>query len=79
VNGYAATARIERSRPRLAMPSAADDLVRHAPIQPSLPAQDGRSELADTRIHDALIDRIDAIHDRWSQLTFYLFDPDGWR
>ena len=28
---------------------------------------------------DPLIDRLTAISERWSQLTFYLFNAEGWR
>jgi hypothetical protein len=30
-------------------------------------------------VRDSLIDRYQAARDRWSQLTFYLFDAEGWR
>jgi hypothetical protein len=31
------------------------------------------------RIVGGLADRIAAFRERWSQLTFYLFDPNSWR
>jgi hypothetical protein len=28
---------------------------------------------------DPLIDRLTSVGERWSQLTFYLFNAEGWR
>jgi hypothetical protein len=42
-------------------------------------AAETNAVLADTLVRDSLIDRLQAARDRWSQLTFYLFDAEGWR
>lgn len=74
MSAYAATARIERVRPRVAIGQARVD--------------DGRFWVVDSEVQvdvaaiddgDPLIDRLTAIGERWSQLTFYLFNAEGWR
>ena len=74
MSAYAATARIERVTPRVAIGRPHED--------------DGVSWCADLEVEvdvaavdegDPLIDRLSAISERWSQLTFYLFNAEGWR
>ena len=74
MSAYAATARIERVTPRVAIGRHVED--------------DGASWIADLEVEvdvaavddgDPLIDRLTAIGERWSQLTFYLFNAEGWR
>lgn len=36
-------------------------------------------ELTGRSFDEALRDQLAAIGESWSQLTFYLFDPDSWR
>lgn len=85
MSGYAVSARIDQGRLRVvatfllaadADPDAATDRGR-VPAAPGAPGF--AADLADTAVHDDLIDRIEALRERWSQLTFYLFDADGWR
>lgn len=81
MSGYGASARIVPSAPRLAggsptdawrqtehgaTPSAAIQLIDTIGSEPVGPMEtdDGR---------------IAAIRERWSQLTFFLFDPNSWR
>jgi hypothetical protein len=75
MSAYAATARIERVTPRLVIGRAGNDLGA-SPV-------DGDDErvvdLGTTAGGDPLLDRLTAIRERWSQLTFYLFDAEGWR
>jgi len=80
MSGYVASARIVRGAPRLARaPSIADRLVDLAPAaavdepliveaDPSAAARPG-----------PFVERLEAFRDRWSQLTFFLFDPNSWR
>jgi hypothetical protein len=81
VSGYAATARIERVRPRFTMAHASPDFATFGRVRPQedVRAAETKAELADTVVRDSLIDRLQAARDRWSQLTFYLFDAEGWR
>ena len=74
MSAYAATARIERVRPRVAIGRPRVD--------------DGRFWVVDSEVQvdvaavddgDPLFDRLTAIGERWSQLTFYLFNAEGWR
>ena len=72
MSGFAASGRVERVSPRLARGQA----DRIAATEAS--SQEG-SELVEVRTADPLIDRWTAFRDRWSALTFYLFDPQSWR
>jgi hypothetical protein len=76
VSGYAAAARIQRAAPRLGPSLVADDRPRDRP--PQLPVGPVLV-VADGDVLDPLIDRWAAFRDRWAQLTFYLFDGEGWR
>jgi hypothetical protein len=79
VSGYAATARIERVRPRRAAPAGPDFRAFGRAETRDDDGAGGDVELAETEVRDDLIDRAEAFRDRWSQLTFYLFDPESWR
>jgi hypothetical protein len=72
MSGFAANGRVERASPRFVGMHAAD---RAAPVTrpPDV------VELVDDRATDPLADRWAAFRDRWSALTFYLFDPQSWR
>jgi hypothetical protein len=81
VSGYAATARIRGATPRLAEPG----------LDPCLPVEPGSAILADLPRLEArdgdtlpsppptLAERWVSIRERWSQLTFYVFDSEYWR
>jgi hypothetical protein len=80
MSGYIASARIDRGAPRLARPS---DRLAVRWTEPS------RAMTPDVLILEAdtspapaaasLAERVHAIAERWSQLTFFLFDPNSWR
>jgi hypothetical protein len=74
MSAYAATARIERVTPRLVIGRAGIDL--RAASEPA--EEDLVIDLATPR-GDPMLERLTAIRERWSQLTFYLFDPQSWR
>ena len=75
MSAYVATARIERVTPRLVLGRAwAGD--RAAPLPDP---DDAVVDLADVGPGDPLLDRLAAARERWSQLTFFLFDAEGWR
>jgi hypothetical protein len=71
MSGFAASGRIERVSPRLA---------RRADRDPATSTNGADvTELVEVRAEDPLVDRWAAVRDRWSELTFYLFDPQSWR
>jgi len=72
MNGFAANGRVERASPHFAGHGA--DRV----VQAARPPEDA-SELVEGRAADPMADRWAAFRDRWSALTFYLFDPQSWR
>jgi len=77
MSGYVASARKVRAAPRLARSGGVDQ-----PFERTSAAQ-----LAEIVVDDGagaggrptLVQRCVAIRERWSQLTFYLFDPNSWR
>jgi hypothetical protein len=80
MSGYVAIARIEGVRPRRA---GAEARARHDPER-ALPDRARGDEVAladltETAVRDSLIERAEALRDRWSQLTFFLLDADSWR
>lgn len=80
MSGYVASARIIRGAPRITRPS---DRVADRWTEPL------RAATPDVLILDVdaspaiggatVVERLHAIHERWSQLTFFLFDPNSWR
>ncbi len=77
MTGYRATARIGRVTPRVLLgtagdPGGADSVLGEAD---RLAFEDDASVVDD----DAFADQLEAIGERWNQLTFYLFDPQSWR
>lgn len=80
MSGYTASARIARGTPRLARPS--DRVIDRwtAPVRavtPDVLILEADAPPAITG--GGLVERLHAIHERWSQLTFFLFDPNSWR
>jgi hypothetical protein len=77
-SGFAVSSRIERVKPRLARSDWRDwdDVFGSRPRPPE--ATD-RDELIELRIAEPLAERWAAFRDRWSALTFFLFDPQSWR
>jgi hypothetical protein len=72
MSGFAASGRVERASPRLASGGAdGNDATRQA--------DEDEIEFVDVRTADPLIDRWATFRERWSELTFYLFDPQSWR
>ena len=79
MSGYVASARIVHAAPRLVRPNGAHE--RSIQAADALPVEDLIVEagppLAGAWGHVA--ERVAAAGERWSQLTFYLFDPNSWR
>lgn len=77
MSGYVASARVLAESPRL---------LRREAIEPWI---DGPTATSDHVVVDAapaelepangLAERLDRVRDRWTQLTFFLTDPDSWR
>lgn len=78
MSAYAATARIERVSPRLVIGRAGDDdVVPRA--SPAANLDEPVAELAAAVGDDPFAERLAAARERWTQLTFYLFDAQSWR
>jgi hypothetical protein len=73
MNGFAASGRIQRATPRLVR---ARDAERSSLATPN---SEDVIEVVDVRDPGPLSERWAAFRDRWSELTFYLFDPQSWR
>jgi hypothetical protein len=72
MSGFAASGRVERVSPRLARGGADGNLATAQPDEDVV-------EFVDVPTADPLIDRWATFRERWSELTFYLFDPQSWR
>jgi hypothetical protein len=79
MSGYVASARIVRAAPRLVRANGA--VERSIQAADALPVEDLIVE-AGPPVPGAwgrVGDWVAAAGERWSQLTFYLFDPNSWR
>jgi hypothetical protein len=82
VAGYASSARLEGAIPRFAGANQ-----RHSTMRPEierlssgeLPADVDQLELVGRPIDEGIADRLASAGAAWSQLTFFLFDPESWR
>ena len=74
MSAYAATARIGRVAPRIAIGQSRDRAGRAWVTD-----VDVMADIAAVDDDDPLAERLTAIGERWSQLTFYLFNAQGWR
>ena len=74
MSAYAATARIERVTPRIAIGQPRDGDLAAWIVE-----SDVTADVAAVHDDDPLVDRLSAVSERWSQLTFYLFNAEGWR
>ena len=70
--GYTVSGRIDTVAPRR---------VRPSPARPEASAldDDGTTDSDARMLEPDLGDRLETIRERWSQLTFFLFDADSWR
>jgi hypothetical protein len=71
MSGYAAAARIKRARPRVVEREPERVERRWAELNADL--------FATTTTDGPADDRWAAFRDRWSQLTFFLLNPESWR
>lgn len=77
MNGYAASARIHRPSARRSR--AWEVIGQPLAAEPDVPAVAWIEASSDEVRRGRLSTRWTAFRERWSQLTFYLFDPDSWR
>ena len=76
MRAYAATARIERVAPHLVIGQPRhDDVVGAWVVESDL----SNVDVAAVDDADPFVDRLTALSERWSQLTFFLFNAEGWR
>ena len=75
MRAYAATARIERIAPHLLTGQPNRGAVGAWLVESELTVV----EVAAVDDADPFVDRLTAISERWSQLTFFLFNAEGWR
>ena len=79
MSGYVASARIVRAAPRLVRAGAVrDGLPERSPAQ-AVEIQIVESERSIAAASIGIVERVAAVRARWSQLTFFLFDPNSWR
>jgi len=74
MSAYAATARIKRVTPRIAIGQPRDGDFASWVVESEITV-----DVAPVDDDDPLLDWLTAIGERWSQLTFYLFNAEGWR
>jgi hypothetical protein len=81
MSGFVASARLESVRPRLSRIDR-DLVMTHPPVTPAA-VQEGivivERASATAAPGVTLGERWQAIRERWSQATFFLFDADSWR
>jgi hypothetical protein len=79
--GYATQARLEGVSPRLALigahPFPTRSRIEAPTAEPTVTAD--RIELVGRPIDERIGDWLASIGESWSQLTFFLFDPESWR
>lgn len=78
MNGYAASARVIRVQPRLVVRGRpTDEPTAWVGHESALVEDVGAAASADPVV--SLEERWERFRDRWSQLTFFLTDPESWR
>lgn len=79
MSGYVTSARIVSAAPRLArgeQPAAVGDEPRKPAVITAIVIE---AVAGDDSRRGPIIERLLAARERWSQLTFFLFDPNSWR
>jgi hypothetical protein len=76
MDSFAAGGRVERAVLRRARAGVDDAWFEPGPATEPPPKA---SELVEVHAAEPLGDRLATFRDRWSELTFYLFDPQSWR
>jgi hypothetical protein len=78
MSGYVASARIVRAAPRLARADTVRDGFAERSASPAVETLIVDFDPSVAAGRSTLVDRVEAVRERWSQLTFYLFDPNSW-
>jgi hypothetical protein len=82
MSGYTASAKLRGASTRF-VPMTGSDPPRVAPVRSitAPPARPEREwvELVGQPIGERLSARWDDLRETWSQMTFFLFDPESWR
>ncbi len=80
--GYAASARLHGADPQIAFSGIAP-FRSVGPAAQDVVAPDGgvieQLELVGRPVNETIGDWLGSIGESWSQLTFFLFDPESWR
>ena len=79
MSGYAATARIVHVTPRLARAGGTVDWSTEAALAAPIEDLIVEANPPEPGAWAPITERAAAARERWSQLTFYLFDPNSWR
>lgn len=82
VAGYVTCARLEGAVPRFAGANPRRSMMRPAierDFSGELPADVDQFELVGRPIDERIAERLASAGEAWSQLTFFLFDPESWR
>ena len=79
MSGYVASARIVSAGPRLARGERLLIVVEEVPDPGPGSAIVIEAVPRDSSPRGPIVERLLAARDRWSQLTFFLFDPNSWR
>jgi hypothetical protein len=79
MSGYVASVRVVRASPRLAAGRRSDRIGSEVATVPAAGVAIVETAVDPGRWTSSLAERGRAFRDRWSQLTFFLFDPDSWR
>ena len=82
--GYAASARLQGGVPHFVGGGAAVASSAFAQPMPAGPTHEVREvvehvELVGRPLDAAIADWLASVGESWSQLTFFLFDPESWR
>jgi hypothetical protein len=78
MSGYVAQARIVRAAPRLVRSGL--DAARSGGVpRPGPGLAEIEADGAGDQLGSSLAERWHDVHERWAQLTYFLFDPDSWR
>ena len=81
MSGYVASARIVHVTPRLARAGGVSDGAAEPRSAPTAVIETliVEADPSATGKPTPLVERFRAARERWSQLTFFLLDPDSWR
>jgi hypothetical protein len=81
--GYAASATLHGAEPQFAFAGAHASGSARLDVRDLAGSADGavieQLELVGRPVNERLVDWLASVGESWSQLTFFLFDPESWR